>query len=260
MGPLETIDEETEPSTQQDATTASSTVVAAAGGGAFAPLTFADGLNISFLFDSGSNHSLLSINKLETLELKTPMTKSKLSLFGVDGSQLHVLGKAQLKVLFIDEEFEIDFVILKEKDVAIVGLIDMERMKITIDAAEKEIRTERNKHAFSEERATISKVTEKKPNFFLTADELLPSRSHKLVKGRIEGKLPETEHCIIDATYAQKRYGLILPAYIAKTEREISFLIHNSLSHAIRIKKGATIGHVSEAELVEGNSRRHGTG
>ena len=250
MGPLKTIEEEMEPSTKQDAETASSTV-AAVGGGAFAPLTFADGLEVLFLFDSGSNYSLLSVERLETLNVNTPLTKTKLSLFGVDGTQLHVLGKARLKILFVDEEFEVDFVILKEKDIAIVGLEDMQRMKINIDAAERKIRTERNYHAFSEARETISQVTERKPNFFLTADELLPSRSHKLVKGRIEGNLPVTEHCIIDATYAQKRYGLILPPYIAKTEKEISFLIHNSLPHAIRLKRGATIGHVSEAELVK---------
>ena len=240
-----------EPSETTDATTASSTVIPAAGGGAFAPLTFADGLTFPFLFDSGSQFSLLSTNKLSDLEIKTPMTKSRLCLFGVDGSQLRVLGKARLKVLFVDEEFELEFVILKEKDVAIIGLIDMEKMKITIDAAEKEIRTDHNSHAFSEEKAPISKVTETKPNFFLISDELLPSRSHKLVKGRIEGELPRTEHCIIDPTYASKRYGLILPAYIASTEREISFLIHNCLAHALRIRKGATIGHVSEAEIIK---------
>ena len=98
-----------------------------------------------------------------------------------------------------------------------------------------------------EMKASISKVIETKPNFFLISDELLPSRSHKLVKGRVDGALAKTDHCIIDPSYASKRYGLILPSYIVPTEREISFLIHNCLQHALRLRKGATMGRRTSA-------------
>ena len=234
-----------------DTTTVSSTV-GSVGGGAFAPVSFPDGTNIPFLFDSGSDFTLLSLEHFNKLKIGRPMLKRcGLSLYGVDGSPLTVLGRISLDIIFIGEKHQIEVVILKEKNISIMGLDMMARLHIMIDTASQLINTPYNSTPFVNKNAAVSNVTEQKPNLFLLTDELLPPRSHKVVSGRVEGTLPSTTYCMIDPQYCSNRYGLILPTCLTPTGRQVAFVIHNNLPHALRLKKGATIGHVSNAVVDE---------
>ena len=67
---------------------------------------------------------------------KPKLIHSWLSLYGVDGSPLTVLGKTKLLVKFVDEEQHVDIILLKDENVAILGMNEMAKMKITINTAD----------------------------------------------------------------------------------------------------------------------------
>ena len=182
---------------------------------------------------------------------KPKLTRCHLDLYGVDGSPLRVLGKTTLKVLFVDEEHNVALIILRDENVAILGMDEMAKMCVKINTAEGTVSTERNTMKFVNKTTKINNVTEEKPNFFLCNDELLPPRSHKVVYGRVEGELPSSPNCLVNAERGQMRYGIIMPTCIAPTARQVPLMVYNNLAHALKLKKNAALGRVDGASLIE---------
>ena len=182
---------------------------------------------------------------------KPKLTHSRLNLHGVDGSPLTVLGKTKLLVKFVDEEQHVDIILLKDENVAILGMNEMAKMKITINTADGTVSTGKNEMKFVNKLCTVSKVVEEKPNYFLMNDELLPPRSHKIVYGRVVGDLPTTPNCLVNAERGQMRYGIIMPNCLAPTARQVPLMVYNNLSHALKLKRNATLGRVDGADLIE---------
>ena len=135
--------------------------------GPFAPIHFQTNTR-EFLFDTGSEVNLLSAENYKELtedwDLKKLKKYSK-NLCSVNGQELKVFGRVNIEIEFLKQNHGMEFVILDEQEVAIIGMNGMEQMKVVIDTENKVIRTNDNQIEFDKGKIRISAIKETKPNF-----------------------------------------------------------------------------------------------
>ena len=209
-----------------------------------------------FLFDTGSEVNLL--NKIDYEMIIKDIQGKKLckynkTLCGVNGIELKIEGKVKMQVEFCKQLHELTFIILDEKDVAIIGMAGMEKMKVIIDAEKRTIQSNETKLIFKAKKAEVSTVKEEKPNLFLANDAIIPAKKRRIVNGIVKGMLPTTKESLVDLTYSSKRYGLILPDQVVNTGESIPIAIFNCNDYPIRLKRNSTMGTVSEVVIEEEN-------
>ena len=188
------------------------TVSAVSNSKPFAPIKMNNDKSIDVLFNTGSDSSLLSIDILEALGIEYTMEKCDEVLQGVEGTPLQIMGTTVLRTTFNNQTKNIRFTVLKDKDVAILGL---------------------------------------RANVFLANCEVIPARGHKIVYGYVKGPLPDTKECLLEIDYASSRYGLTLPPVVCETNQDIPIYIYNCLSHPLKLKKNAKLGSVSPTTVDE---------
>lgn len=109
---------------------------------------------VEFLLDTGSTHSILSKNVLDSIpsEVRPPLTADAdgSTIRGFDGSQANVLGASRLDLKFPNLEFNWKFNIADAKCINILGLDFMTHFRVNLDYDQNVITYCENKEELNE--------------------------------------------------------------------------------------------------------------
>ena len=92
-------------------------------------------------------------------------------------------------------------------------------------------------------------VDEEKKNVKLLDDVVIPANSHVIAFAKIIENIPKTEYTMLEAGFAERRYGIHIPPTIVTTDKNIPVCVYNNDSHPIKLRKGASIGTAAPASL-----------
>ena len=103
--------------------------------GPFVPVTFSNNNTFLCLCDTGCHINVVSKNLLENINLDNILTKTNLELAGISGKNLNVVGSVTLNITIGDREKDLQFIVIENKDILILGLTGMKTCEVVIDVA-----------------------------------------------------------------------------------------------------------------------------
>ena len=213
---------------------------------------------ILFLFDTGSPVEILSLDTLNESNLQnTNIKPSVQNLHGLTGQAINIIGELEIPVIFNDERKLINFVIVKEPNIAIFGMKGMQAFGMKIDLDRKLLLSNGHAQKFAITKCEMSKpcgvyYTEEKGNncnVFLMYTEIIPPASTKLVQCYIKGPLPATENVMLEYDYAKLKTGCIIATCIMKTQELVYASVHNMGELPCKLKKDSKMGYASGCDL-----------
>ena len=212
---------------------------------------------IPFLFDTGSNESIISADILTNADIVYQLRPIHIKLEGIAGGGLNILGVAELPCTIHNVQKYVDFLVVQEADIAIFGLNNMRSFNLLIDIAKGTFWSngQETTYALSKGSGSLNQspvfyiATKSECNIKLINDEIILARGHKIVFGEIFKNIPKTEFCLLELDYAQQRYGSLMPACVTNTDTVVPFSIMNNFDRPVRFRKGALMGVASDTEL-----------
>ena len=229
--------------------------------GPHSSLEFKNGGCYSFLLDTGSHYSLISLNIVKEMNEFSRVESTNVTLTSVSGDSLDVVGSITLDCTMGHVTREIVFVVVKDNlvDLAILGNEAMAKFGVAIDTNKRTVSCgdytmtyQLNSRNMGKACAVRYTGAREDCNVKLEKDELIPAKGRKVVVGRLFGnKKITTKSCLLECEYSQSRYGLVIPACVVDTAEVIPFVVHNVLDHPVKLKKEARMGTCVETRIDE---------
>ena len=211
---------------------------------------------IQCLIDTGAQKSVLSIDtyeeicKTQNVELLTETGK----LCSFDGTDVPILGQVILPLKFGSQTFDVEFLVTKCQDEAILGMpfmcqtsacIDCGQMKLTIDGENIPLYDQNKRPVLSLVRLLHTITLDPK-------QEYLTSGTIKL-RGR-----PCTEAAVLPSVRLTSRYCVLVGRTLVSTNlnnNRVAVRLFNPGDKSITIPKGSIVGRLERVDILENNEK-----
>ena len=240
--------------------------------GPFLPVTVNQQL-VKVMIDTGAGCSCVSLGIAKKLGLND-IEPSELQITGAGGGNLQTTGVLRIPVTICELTKTINFYVLKEDDIFILGLKDMKKFEITVDSGSDGIlcngffQNYKIQEGPAGEPVTVSPLSARADcNIFLNETVVCEPNCDTIVYGEIRGELSknldpyanescestegEAECFLCTFDYANGRYGLLCPKTVVKKARYIPILIRNWYETPVKVFKDSAWGIASTCEVME---------